>query len=265
MNGKKLSLFLIFIGLILMTSGIVYASFNNNSNENKEGNNNSEIQIDKKEISINGVYQLDDLVVKVLKVEEVNINNISKGGYISFSVNGNYKGILDKKGNKYISSLFEEEIEFDFKENSVFLTFNKEALEENKNFKNGLFKKTKDYTEKDYFEDNIGNSELFFSKYNGIYEYDGKSIYVFQKDLDKVYVYIVGKSQNSHGSFITVGSTYLIDKTNDNRLNDLYDENVEFILFNADTLEFNSNEYNDFTGVYTKKDTLTFSQAVTID
>lgn len=266
-NNKNLGLIIMGVGLLLIIGSLIYAFVGTDMFKGKETQNEEKENKEKDDkpgnnsiSSYNGIYEYDNLVLKVYGLERISTDTFSKGGYISFNINDNYSGIIEMSDNKGVSKLFEDIINFEFNKDSVNVTFNDSALESNQGFKNGTFKKTGKYTSKEYYDDNIGDSNLINSKYNGIYNYNGIKLYSFQTDLETVYINVVGNS-NSTVSFY--GNVYKIDLQNDNKVFDLSNEN-EFAIFNENTIDFSSGTYSDISGTYEKEKNITIDEIIAI-
>ena len=260
LDNKKRGLIIISIGILLIVGSFIYSFVATDlfkDKNNNQSNNTQTTTNNVKTTNYDGVYELEDKYIKVLKKVETDSNEEK----LLIKINDRYNGTLEKKGNKWEEAWNEYIIEFEFNENELTVTYNRETLESYDYFKNGTYKKTKEYTAKEYFEDNIGDSKLFNSKYNGIYELNERIIYLYQSREDTVTIYKKGKSKNAHGNVITNRTGYKIDNQNDNKLSK--NEN-EYVIFNGHTIELYSNELKDFVGTYSKKEELTFEKVVSI-
>ncbi|MBR6133414.1 MAG: hypothetical protein IKQ29_01710 [Bacilli bacterium] len=121
----------------------------------------------------------------------------------------------------------------------------------------GTYKKEKEYTEEDLYKNKYGDIELLKTKYNGYYTLNKNKMYIYQKDKDKVRVYIIG----SFGSFdvefaIQKDGTLTTDFFDDEYKITITDDSATFETTKTDK------EEKDKDGTYKKEKTLDYKDII---
>lgn len=254
---KKKGLLLIGIGLILIVSGFVYAFVGTDMFKDENPNTSKEDDTFSIE-SINGIYENNGQRIKIFRTGNVKYEIISSKPEIYFSINDYYDGTIEVFNKKYSYSFIDEKIDFDFKKNLVKVTFNDEILSSYSEFKNGDYKKIEEYSLEDYYNDNIGDLKFFNSKYNGIYENNGKFIFIYQ--INKETVKISMSSQSTNSVYYIKGE-YNIDQNDPNKLAN----SGSIVTINENGITIDEDSYNEFDGEYTKKDNLSVELAIAVN
>lgn len=180
-DKKRLVVFLITIVLIAALSfGLCYAYekgwFGKNGNTPVEPSNN----VEEKVYKFSGVYKNNNnIVITLYELENKTVHfTINKEDELSAS---NSEGDAKISGDTAKGDIFNH-YTFVVKENGIEFTTSDE------NYDSGLYTKTGEYTKNEYYRDKYGDASLINSEYNGQYELDGATIYMYQSEKDKVRV-----------------------------------------------------------------------------
>lgn len=113
-----------------------------------------------------------------------------------------------------------------------------------KEINNTSFKKEKDYTKEDFYQNNYGDLKLLDNKYNGIFKLDNKEIRIYQKDEETIRALIEENNSSMDIEFkIMKENTLEGEVLEDKYIINLEDDSIIFNTVNGD---------NNFDGTYEK-------------
>ncbi len=256
MEGNKtrvLWLVLLIIGICLTGFGI-YKGFSeglfdrekkptsnqtNNGNNSSNGTNNSV----KNDVSFNGVYEKDSVVIKLyLKDKKTLTYDISYDG-------GETSSTAKVSGNSASDEMFDSSYKFTITENGLEFTTNNEDIA------SGTYAKKSEYTVNDYFTDNYGDAQYVNSKYNGEYKFGDIKAYMFQSNEKEVRLYIYGG----------LGMSDLVYEIGQNDILtcEHFDDKYEVTFTDSGfTFKVVEGEKSNFEGTYTKVKAMTLEEIV---
>ena len=282
-NGrKKTGLIIAVIGLLLIIGSSIYAIIgtdlfkdekNNDKDEQEEikdnnDNKDSKDSRDNESIIYNGVYEKDGITIKIFKTDGIDIGSLQRDFYVKFDIilkDGIISSYFDNiNNNTGKASIIDDEYTIVFSNNQLELTANDVALKENSSLKNGVYKKTKDYTIEDYYNDNIGDIKYLNSKYNGKYNFNGNEMFIYQTSEDEVNLILSG---NSESSIAYLGKQYIINDDGTLKEDVFFDDDKPDtqISFDNENIIFSSNEFPDINGTYIKERNLTIEEIIALE
>ena len=225
--------------------------------------------------SYNGVYTKDGLSIKIYGFNKSNDGKYTKDT-LEYSIETDdmssqgYFEIANKKGK---SIIFDSELEVEIKDDGLYFKGNDKFKEDFPKFSEGLFKKTKEYTAKDYFNDNIGETNYINSKYNGLFSNNGIKLYMYQIEENSVEILVVGKTDSSIQYF---QKSYTIKEDGTLAAEELFDDEGNLIedsskaqveataKLDGESVVFTSKEYTDINGTYKKEKALTVEEIIKV-
>ena len=241
----NIGLIIIGIAVILLVFGIVFL-FSNGKKSDK-GNNEPTIEI--KESKFNGVYVKDGSTVKLYSYKESSL-------FFELESSDNSAiAAADIKGDVATGKIFDDVYTFKLVNNGVEVTVtNNDSL-------NGTYKKTSDYTSKDYYTDNLGDPTYISTKYNGLFSDGNKKIYMYQNSADTVIINIVYKAADEY-----IGYNRFLAISADGRLveDDLSGDNSEIYVEVKDNelvVSF-TGEYEKLNGTYKKDKSMNLDELI---
>ena len=123
-----------------------------------------------------------------------------------------------------------------------------------KEMNNTSFKREKDYTKEEFYQNNYGDLKLLDNKYNGIYKLENKEIRMYQKDKNSIRVLI---EENTSSMDI------VFNKKEENVLDGEVLEDNYKIAIEDDIIIFETiNGEKDFDGTYEKVGKLTIDDII---
>lgn len=272
---KKTGLIIAIIGVLLIIGSFVYLFLGTDmfkskkeSKEDKENKEDVKNKDENKKFNYNGIYENDGVIVKIFDKKDLRSQELTKFFNVEFVIEANGWSIGaafdddDIINNKATASFFDNEITIEFKNNEIEVTGNEATINNNQGFKNGVYKKTGDYKTEDYFRDNIGDPSLINSIYNGKYNLDGKIVYMYQIEENRVKIVLIDNSPNSsffYSNYFTIENGVLTEEVYGD------DEIKTTITFDGNNLILMDIENQNISGTYVKEKNLTIDEIISLE
>lgn len=186
-DKKRLVYFLIIIVLIAGLSFTLYNAYEKGWIGNKKQNTPAPTPMPTEvvnTVSYSGVYSIEDSTIKIYQVD-----NEKAKFFISTNSNDFVEGSAKIGTDSMVGEIFNQ-YTFVIKDNGI------EFSTTDENLSQGFYARTGDYTKEDYYRDEYGDINLINSIYNGKYELDGATIYIYQSGEKETHV-IAQKSISS--------------------------------------------------------------------
>ena len=225
-NNNKLSFIIMIIGIIMALLGIILLIIPNLGEETLTAND------------FNGIYKNDN-------GEALLYSKDGKTVHVSIELEDySFTHQSEVKDNKL-------NLEAENKKTIVSLDKNKKTVSiksDIKELNNMTFKKEKEYSKEQFFNNNYGNSKYLDSKYNGIYKKDNSEIKMYQQYDDTVRVYISKENSSIDTEFLIKDENTIISEL----------EEIEYkITIDGDKIQFETTKGDkEYDGEYKREKTL---------
>lgn len=236
-DKKRLTYFLIIVVLIAGLSFTLYYGYEKGWIGNKGRTIPASTPAPIVEVvKYDGVYLYEGTRIKLYELAD---NRIF---FSIISQNNDTEGYADKNGKTAVGEIFNK-YTFTIKDNGIEFTTTDENLVQ------GTYTKESNYTKEDFYRDKYGDINLISSKYNGKFELEGATLYMYQSEEKKVRV-VVEKGLSS--------SDISYDIMDDASLNGKIFEEEYSIKLEEDNLIFTTVKGDKtFDGTYKKTKALT--------
>lgn len=238
-DKKRLTYFLIIIVLIAGLSFTLYYGYEKGWIGNKGKNTPTPTPTPTAAVETakySGIFANDTNKIKLYELAD------NKVYFNIVSQNGVSEGYADKNGETIVGEIFNK-YTFVIKENGIEFTTTDENLVQ------GLYAKEGDYTKEAFYLDKYGDYNLINSQYNGKFELEGATIFMYQSEEKKVRVVIEKGLSSSDISY---------DIMDDATLHGTIFEEEYSIKLEGDSLVFTTIKGDKtFDGTYKKIVTLT--------
>lgn len=181
-------------------------STSNKTSSNKQSNSTSNVQSNKQNTSLStngsfsGIFKLNDCTLTIYQINSSKLHY----SFLNNKLNSRYSGnadISNKKANIIASSNY-----------TLTLTSTGVTLQSGNNvIPSGIYPKTKNYTSREYYSDNIGDLRYENSSYNGIFKGPQGTIKLFQKNVTDVQ--IIFNTTKNYSTTLTISNGVLTGKT----------------------------------------------------
>lgn len=190
------------------------------------------------------IYQIDESTIAFL----INVSNSVSSGRAT--VLNKTNTAEEKNFDKYNFVLEENKINFST---------------DSKNFENGIFTKTKEYTKEDYFKSNYGDPTYLNSKINGIFKNGDTTIKIYQTSASQARM-MISKGFSLYSTPINIKNNELV--TTDNSFNGV--EKIKIAIDdNSITVTSSSTDENGLlnkvNGTYQKNSPYTIDDIIKLD
>ncbi len=205
-------------GVLLVTQTDIFKKDEETKTEEKKDKKDKDEKKDEKKeenpkdtsySKYNGVYANGDKELKLFY----------DGERFRYIIAESTSGYLELKEDKWISDMFGGKVIVTINDDTA------EYVDEAEPENNGTYKKVREYTLEDYFNNGRGNTKYFDTKFNGHYKTDTAEMYTYQLDEEKVRVIIITEKSNLDIEF---------DIKEDGSLYDSFFDDIYVITFDAE-------------------------------